>query len=224
MDTIIRIRFILQRCFTIHFDSFSILSQYLSTPSDATLRRSSGFSKSLESVLGGPQGKTRNGGPEQTRQDPQGGRRPAGGSGGMMAHSVVLEQDIRRRSEASIAPPRPPPPAFLRPKPHGMGGRDRRPTVHGVQQQQQQQHGPPWIPGSQPPPPPSGPPQMHPAPPQQGGGNLVRMGQLARSTPVLDEPGEGKSREPEVREREKNVYSTVQQARDAVVAQVGGGV
>ncbi|CAL8385053.1 unnamed protein product [Arctogadus glacialis] len=181
----------------------------------SNLQRMAGFSQSLESVLGGPQGKvSRNGVPEPSRPDPKGGRRPTG-SGGLLPPSVVLEQDPRRHSEASCAPPRPPPPTFLRSKPHNPG-RERRPTVPGGQQQQR---GPPWSQGPQPAAGGGGgPPQMHPAQPQQGGSNLGRMGQLARSTPALDEPVEVKSRAPEV--RDKNVYSTVQQARDAVVAQV----
>ncbi|KAG7271720.1 hypothetical protein CRUP_001304 [Coryphaenoides rupestris] len=186
----------------------------------------SSISRSLESVLSGPQGRPQNGGQALARPDPH-GRPPAGGggssgSGGMVARSMVVQHDTRRFSEASIPPPpRPPPPNFRRPKPHVMT-RDRRPTVHGAPS------GAPWPPG-----PlaaaPLGPPQMQaPSPPQQlqpgGGSNLVRMGQLARSTPMLDGPVEGKPREPEreadrVREREKNVYLSVQQARDAVVAQ-----
>ncbi|XP_030193943.1 non-receptor tyrosine-protein kinase TNK1 [Gadus morhua] len=177
----------------------------------SNLQRMAGFSQSLESVLGAHHGKARNGVPEPSRPDPKGGRRPTG-SGGLLPPSVVLEQDPRRRSEASCAPPpRPPPPTFLQSRPHNPG-RERRPAAPGGQQQR----GPPWSQGPQPAG--GGPPQMHPAQPQQGGSNLGRMGQLARSTPALDEPVEVKPRAPEV--RDKNVYSTVHQARDAVVAQV----
>ncbi|CAL8241977.1 unnamed protein product [Merluccius merluccius] len=186
----------------------------------SNLQKMAGMSRSLESVLGGPQGRPLNGSPALARPDPQG--RPPAGVVSMAARSMVVQQDMRRFSEASIpaAPPRPPPPTFRRPKPHGMG-RDRRPTVHGAPS------GPPWIPGPQPLPPPLGPPQMQPPPPPQQGGvvgsNLVRMGQLARSSPMLDGPADGKPRELEgerVREREKNIYSSGQQARDAVAAQV----
>ncbi|XP_051919731.1 non-receptor tyrosine-protein kinase TNK1 isoform X2 [Hippocampus zosterae] len=108
----------------------------------------------------------------------------------MAARSVVMQQDVRRFSEASVLPPpRPPPPNFKRAnwKPQ------RRPTVQPV-------------PGSSWPPPP---------PPAAGGANLVKMSQLARSTPQLDEYVDGKER---LREREKS--SPVHYARDALISQV----
>uniref|UniRef100_A0A3Q2Y024 Tyrosine kinase, non-receptor, 1 n=1 Tax=Hippocampus comes TaxID=109280 RepID=A0A3Q2Y024_HIPCM len=110
----------------------------------------------------------------------------------MAARSVVMQQDVRRFSEASVLPPpRPPPPNFKRAnwKPQ------RRPTVHP-------------IPGAVWPPPP---------PPPAGGANLVKMAQLARSTPQLDEHVDGKER---LREREKVMEAvhgvTIEEAHGAL--------
>ncbi|XP_077445070.1 non-receptor tyrosine-protein kinase TNK1 isoform X2 [Stigmatopora argus] len=103
------------------------------------------------------------------------------------ARSVVLWQDPRRFSEANVVPPpRPPPPNLKR----GNWKPQRRPTPHPLSSL--------WLPPPPPPPPPS------------GGVNLLKMSQLARSTPQLDEPGDARER---LRDREKPT-------RDALVSQV----
>ncbi|XP_049597843.1 non-receptor tyrosine-protein kinase TNK1 [Syngnathus scovelli] len=120
---------------------------------------------------------------------------PSGRAGAppMVARSVVVQQDPRRFSEASVLPPaRPPPPNLKRSnwKPQ------KRPTVHPIS-------GSHWLP---PPPPP---------PPSGGGANLAKMSQLARSTPQLDDYGDGRER---LREREKP--SPVLYTRDTLISQV----
>uniref|UniRef100_A0A668AF04 Tyrosine kinase, non-receptor, 1 n=1 Tax=Myripristis murdjan TaxID=586833 RepID=A0A668AF04_9TELE len=172
----------------------------------SNLQRMAGMSRSLESVLSGPQGRPHTGG--GVKLDHQG--RPVPSI--MMAHSVVMQQDHRRFSEASIVPPpRPPPPNFKRLRPQM---RERRPTVHPVP-------GNPWPPQMLP----QCQPQPQPLPPQvMGGSNLVKMSPMTRSTPLLDDNSESKDRDRErerVRERDKERYSPqVQHSRDAVIAQV----
>ncbi|CAL8385051.1 unnamed protein product [Arctogadus glacialis] len=151
--------------------------------------------------LGGPQGKvSRNGVPETVPAGPQ-GREASDGQRRPAAPPAWCWS----RTPGATARPAAPPPA-RRPPPscapsRTTPGGERRPTVPGGQQQQR---GPPWSQGPQPAAGGGGgAPQMHPAQPQQGGSNLGRMGQLARSTPALDEPVEVKSRAPEV--RDKNV-------------------
>ncbi|XP_061620521.1 non-receptor tyrosine-protein kinase TNK1 [Phyllopteryx taeniolatus] len=152
----------------------------------SNLFQMSGISRSLESVLSG----------HPSRAAPQG----RAAAPGMVARSVVVQQDQRRLSEASVLPPpRPPPPNLKRSnrKPQ------RRPTMHPIP-------GFPWPPS---PPAPRTTPQQPPPPP--GDANLTKMSQLARSTPQLDKPGDGRERP---REREKP--SPVHFARDSLISQV----
>ncbi|XP_061665263.1 non-receptor tyrosine-protein kinase TNK1 isoform X3 [Syngnathoides biaculeatus] len=82
----------------------------------SNLRKMSGISRSLESVLSGR--------PSRAPPSAPQGRPPV-----MAARSVVLQQDPRRFSEASVLPPpRPPPPNLKR----GNWKPQRRPTVHPV--------------------------------------------------------------------------------------------
>lgn len=157
------------------------------------------MSQSLESVLSGQRPRAHTVG--VLREDQHGRPLPSA----MIARSVMAQQDLRRFSEANLVlPPRPPLPNLKRLNIKNQ----RKPIVQ----------------------PPSGnswPPQMvmsppaqqtqPPAPfhPQQGtsGSNLVKMAQMTRSTPQLDE--DPKER---VRDREKSHY--VQNTKESLVAQV----
>lgn len=164
------------------------------------LPSSSGLAQSLESVLGGHRPRAHTVG--VLRVDQHGRPLPPV----MSANSLMMHQDPRRFSEASIVPPPRPPPPNIK----ALKKIQRRPIINSAP-------GTPWPQQMvvQP------PPQLHP-PPQQavGGSNLVKMSQLARSTPQLDEYTEGRERERErMREREK--VSHGQNARESfIVAQV----
>lgn len=168
----------------------------------SNLQKMAGMSQSLESVLGGQRPRANTGG--MVRVDQQGRLVPPV----MVARSVVTQQDPRRFSEASIIPPpRPPPPNLKRFK------AQRRPTIHPTPST-------PWPPHMVIPPPAQAHPQPPPQPPPQqvvGGSNLVKMSQMARSTPQLDEP-DSRERDRERRYREKSPH--VQSTRDTLIAQV----
>ncbi|KAG7496667.1 non-receptor tyrosine-protein kinase TNK1 [Solea senegalensis] len=165
----------------------------------SNLQKMAGLSHSLESVLSGHRPRAHTVG--VLKLDQHGRFLPPG------ANSVVMQQDPRRLSEASIPPPpRPPLPNLNRPR---VKSQRRPPTVNP-------------IPG--PPRPPQmvlNPPvhhQQQPQPPQVVGvSNLVKMAQLARSTPQLDDNTDGRERE-RVRDREKSPH--VQTTRESLIAQV----
>ncbi|XP_070710974.1 non-receptor tyrosine-protein kinase TNK1 [Pempheris klunzingeri] len=177
----------------------------------SNLQKMAGMSRSLESVLGGQRPRADTVG--AVRVDQQGRLVPSV----MVARSVVMQQDPRRFSEASIIPPpRPPPPNLkrLNMKPQ------RRPTVHPTAP------GTPWPPQVVLSPPTQTQPQPQPLPQHQplqgaGGSNLVKMANMARSTPQLDEQADNRERERErerIRERDKSPQ--VQNTRDSLIAQV----
>lgn len=174
---------------------------------------SSGISRSLESVVSGHRPRAQTVG--VIRVDQQGRLMPPV----LVAHSMVAKQDPRRFSEASIIPPpRPPPPNMKRLNLKSQ----RRPPHPG--------------PGTSWPSPlvmaPSGQTQPQPQPqtqhqpqhqPQQafGGSNLVKMSQMARSTPQLDDYTDVRERDRERernRDREKSPH--VQNTRDSLIPQV----
>ncbi len=169
--------------------------------------QSSGFSRSLESVLGGPQDQDRGpGGNAAQRADP---RRP-------MQNNLM--QDPRRFSDAIIIPPaRPPPPSFKCISPPNTGFKCIKPQMM-IQDRR---------PGN----PMGWPPQTHSPlhfqfqPQQQflGNSNLARMAHLAKSSPQLDDgPEKEKERDKEKeREREKAKERYPPQVnKEAVIAQV----
>lgn len=159
---------------------------------------SSGMSRSLESVLSGPPPRGQTSGVLRVDQH---GRLPPQV---MMAHSVMMPPDIRRMSEASInPPPRPPLPNLKHLHIRGLKKPPAYPasaaswgTQFAAQKPAQTQL------------------QTQLQPPQGAatGSNLVKMAQLNRSTPQLDEEPRERDR---TREREK-----LQSQRDALVAQV----
>ncbi|XP_030636356.1 non-receptor tyrosine-protein kinase TNK1 [Chanos chanos] len=141
---------------------------------NSNLKRMAGMSRSLESVLGEKPDKAQGG--VGTRVEL---RRPA---------HPQMSQDPRRFSDALLVlPPRPPPPNFKPINPQMMP-RNRRPMANQVPG--------PWAPQPY-------PHQLAQALQQQGvvGTNLAKTGQLAHSSPQLDDSGE-KERERE-RERER---------------------
>ncbi|XP_037832454.1 non-receptor tyrosine-protein kinase TNK1 isoform X2 [Kryptolebias marmoratus] len=161
------------------------------------LQKMAGLSQSLESVLGGSRPRGQAGG--AFRVDQHGRLMPPA------AHSVMTQQDPRRFSEASITPPpRPPLPNLKRLNVKAQ----RKPIILPAQ-------GPPW-PSPQmllSPPAQTQPQHQFSAPQGASGSNLVKMAQMARSTPQLDD----NSRERE-RPREKTHYA--QNTKDSFVAQV----
>lgn len=166
---------------------------------ESNLQKMAGMSQSLESVLSGQRPRAHTVG--VLREDQHGRPIPSV----MIARSVMAQQDPRRFSEANLAlPPRPPPPNLKRLNIKTQ----RKPIV-------QPPSGNSWP--SQmimsPPAQQTQPPAQFP--PQQGmsGSNLVKMAQMTRSTPQLDE--DPKER---VREREKSPY--VQNTKESLVAQV----
>uniref|UniRef100_A0A3P9PFW8 non-specific protein-tyrosine kinase n=1 Tax=Poecilia reticulata TaxID=8081 RepID=A0A3P9PFW8_POERE len=148
------------------------------------LQKMAGMSQSLESVLSGRRPKPQTTGP--LRVDQQGRlMAPA-----MIAQSVMVQKDLRRFSEANLpAPPRPPLPNLARVNP-----RNQRKLLAQAPAPS------PWS--SQmvlsPPPQQTQPPVQFP--PQQG--NLVKMSQMARSTPQLDDDQKERPRD-----REKSSYT-----------------
>uniref|UniRef100_A0A4W5QF96 Tyrosine kinase, non-receptor, 1 n=1 Tax=Hucho hucho TaxID=62062 RepID=A0A4W5QF96_9TELE len=177
----------------------------------SNLQKMSGMTRSLESVLSGPQSRTVGG----VKVDPRRGPLPSA----MVARSVVVQQDPHRFSEASInPPPRPLPPNLKRVKiPQVALIRVWRPVNPS--------------PGSLWPPQPQKHPQqqiLQPPQPQlqqtMGGSDLGKMAHMARPNPALDDYGE-KERDQEkewvVRERERERYPPqVQHTREAFIAQV----
>ncbi|XP_014844784.1 PREDICTED: non-receptor tyrosine-protein kinase TNK1 [Poecilia mexicana] len=159
------------------------------------LQKMAGMSQSLESVLSGRRPKPQISGPFRVDQQ---GRLMAPA---MVAQSVMVQKDPRRLSEANLpAPPRPPPPNLARVNPRNQ----RKPPAQAPAPS-------PWP--SQmilsPPPQQTQPPAQFP--PQQG--NLVKMSQMARSTPQLDDDQKERSRD-----REKSSYT--QNTKESLVAQV----
>ncbi|XP_016526530.1 non-receptor tyrosine-protein kinase TNK1 [Poecilia formosa] len=159
------------------------------------LQKMAGMSQSLESVLSGSRPKPQTSGPFRVDQQ---GRLIAPA---MVAQSVMVQKDPRRLSEANLpAPPRPPLPNLARVNPRNQ----RKPPAQAPAPS-------PWP--SQmilsPPPQQTQPPVQFP--PQQG--NLVKMSQMARSTPQLDDDQRERSRD-----REKLSYT--QNTKESLVAQV----
>ncbi|XP_014885155.1 non-receptor tyrosine-protein kinase TNK1 [Poecilia latipinna] len=159
------------------------------------LQKMAGMSQSLESVLSGSRPKPQTSGPFRVDQQ---GRLIAPA---MVAQSVMVQKDPRRLSEANLpAPPRPPLPNLARVNQRNQ----RKPPAQAPAPS-------PWP--SQmilsPPPQQTQPPVQFP--PQQG--NLVKMSQMARSTPQLDDDQRERSRD-----REKLSYT--QNTKESLVAQV----
>ncbi|XP_054880382.1 non-receptor tyrosine-protein kinase TNK1 [Poeciliopsis prolifica] len=159
------------------------------------LQKMAGMSRSLESVLGGHRPKPQTTAPFRVDQQ---GRLMAHA---MVAQSMMVPKDPRRLSEANLpAPPRPPLPNLARLNPRTQ----RKPPAPVA---------PSWP--SQmilsPPSQQTQPPVLFP--PQQGmlNSNPVKMSQMARSTPQLDDD----QRE---RAREKPPYP--QNTKESLVAQV----
>ncbi|KAM4713848.1 non-receptor tyrosine-protein kinase TNK1 isoform 2-T2 [Anableps anableps] len=162
------------------------------------LQKMAGMSQSLESVLSGHRPRIQT--VAAFRVD-QHGRLVAPA---VVTHGVMVPKDPRRLSEAGLAPPpRPPLPNLKRLNMRNQ----RKPIVQPI--------GTPWP--SQmvlsPPTQQTQPPAQ--LPPQQDmmGSNLVKMAQMTRSTPQLDEDQKDR-----VRDREKSPY--VQNTNDSLVAQV----
>lgn len=134
----------------------------------------------------------------------------------MAAHSMVMQKDPRRFSEASIVPPpRPPPPNLKRLNMKTQ----RRPAGHpvaGMLWPPQMVSSPAVLTQHQPQPQPQAQP---PHPPQMnaGGSNLMKMGQMARSTPQLDDYTDNRERE---RNRDREKQPHVQNTRDHLISQV----
>lgn len=177
-----------------------------------TIPLSPGMTRSLESVLSGPQNRTVGG----VKVDPRRGPLP----NAMVVRSVVVQQDPHRLSEASInPPPRPLPPNLKRSKiPQVALIRDRRPVNPSP--------GSLWPPQTQ-----KHPQQQMLQPPQpqlqqtMGGSDLGKMAHMAWSK--LDDYG-NKERDQEkewvVRERERERYPPqVQHTREAFIVQVLNG-
>lgn len=154
------------------------------------------MSRSLESVLSGHRPRSHT--VTTVRVDQQGRLVPPV----MAAHSVMMQKDPRRFSEASIGPPpRPPPPNFKRPNMKSQ----RRPVILPVPGAQW----PPHVVASA-----AAQPQIQNQP-QQSASNLVKMAQMARSTPQLDDNADSRDRD---RSREKAHH--LQNTRDALISQV----
>ncbi|KAE8279086.1 Activated CDC42 kinase 1 [Larimichthys crocea] len=198
-------------------ESLEETSSWRSSPArekeGSNLQKMAGISRSLESVVSGHRPRAQTVG--VIRVDQQGRLMPPV----LVAHSMVAKQDPRRFSEASIIPPpRPPPPNMKR-----LNLKSQRRPPHPGQ-------GTSW------PSPlvmaPSGQTQPQPQPqtqhqpqhqPQQafGGSNLVKMSQMARSTPQLDDYTDVRERDRERernRDREKSPH--VQNTRDSLIPQV----
>ncbi|XP_005172355.2 non-receptor tyrosine-protein kinase TNK1 isoform X1 [Danio rerio] len=170
----------------------------------SNLKKMAGMSRSLESVLGGPQDKGRGVGVNAAQRSDQ--RR------NMQNNNVI--QDPRRFSDAVvIPPPRPPPPNIKSIKPQMMMMfLDRRAANPSG-----------WSPQTQ------AQPQFQPQQQGLGTSNLTRMTHLAKSSPQLDDAIEkDKEREKEQereREREKGKerYPPLVD-KEAVIAQVQAAV
>ncbi|XP_063043454.1 non-receptor tyrosine-protein kinase TNK1 [Engraulis encrasicolus] len=182
----------------------------------SNLKKMSGMSRSLESVLASPPNREQRAGNPGGRQ--LDGHRPMNTAfpGGQ------VHKDPRRFSDANIVPPpRPPPPNMkLLKYPPMMGGRERRPATQVLLP-------PPPAPPAAPPPAAPGPqqhpqllqmqPHPHPQPHHSGApSNLARMAHMARSTPQLDE-GCGGDRD---RERLREKYPQVQLDKEGLIKQV----
>ncbi|XP_030609710.1 non-receptor tyrosine-protein kinase TNK1 isoform X2 [Archocentrus centrarchus] len=170
----------------------------------SNLQRMAGLAQSLESVLGGHRPRAHTVG--VLRVDQHGKPIPPV----MAAHGLMMQQDPRRFSEASIVPPPRPPLPNIK----ALKKLQRRPIVNNASgtswpQQMVSSH----LMQTQP------QPQLQPHPQQPvGGSNLLKMSQLARSTPQLDEYTESRERDRErIREREK--MSHVQNT-SVIIAQV----
>uniref|UniRef100_A0A1A8FN27 non-specific protein-tyrosine kinase n=1 Tax=Nothobranchius korthausae TaxID=1143690 RepID=A0A1A8FN27_9TELE len=181
----------------------------------SNLQKMAGMTRSLESVLGEPRPRSQT--VEAFRVD-QHGRL-------MAAHSVAMQQDSRRFSEASInLPPRPPPPNLkhfseasinppLRPPPpnqkrFNMKGQ-RKPIVQqgpGTQWPAQMILSPPAQ---------TQPQHLFPPPPNPSGSNLMKMAQLARSTPQLNDDNKERDQE---RRRDREKYA--QNPKESLISQV----
>lgn len=124
----------------------------------------------------------------------------------MGSHGVMIQQDPRRFSEAGLAPPpRPPLPNIKRLNIKGQ----RKPIVVPAS-------GPSWPNQMILSPPAQTQPQNQFSPPQPASGsNLMKMAQLARSSPQLDEDVRERDRE---RAREKTHYA--QNTKEGIVSQV----
>ncbi|TKS92748.1 Activated CDC42 kinase 1 [Collichthys lucidus] len=181
----------------------------------SNLQKMAGISRSLESVVSGHRPRTQTVG--VIRVDQQGRLMPPV----LVAHSMVAKQDPRRFSEASIIPPpRPPPPNMKRlnlksqrrPPHPGPGTSWPSPLIMAPSGQTQ----------PQPQPQTQHQPQHQPQPQQVfGGSNLVKMSQMARSTPQLDDYTDVRERDRERdrnRDREKSPH--VQNTRDSLIPQV----
>ncbi|AWO97616.1 putative non-receptor tyrosine-protein kinase TNK1 [Scophthalmus maximus] len=174
----------------------------------SNLQKMAGMSRSLESVLSEHRPRAHTVG--AIRVDQQGRLMPPV----LAAHSVMMQQDTRRFSEASIAPPpRPPLPNLKRLNMKSQ----RRPIVNPPP-------GNPWPPQVVLSPPAQPQPQPQPQhPPQQGvgGSNLAKMAHLARSSPLLDDSGDGRERDRErERSRDREKPPHVPNTRESLVAQV----
>ncbi|KAF7230300.1 non-receptor tyrosine-protein kinase TNK1 [Nothobranchius furzeri] len=181
----------------------------------SNLQKMAGMTRSLESVLGEPRPRSQT--VEAFKVD-QHGRLVA-------AHGVAMQQDPRRFSEASInLPPRPPPPNLkhfseastnppLRPPPpnhkrFNMKGQ-RKPIV-------QQSPGTQWPAQMILSPPAQTQPQhLFPPPPNHSGSNLMKMAQLARSTPQLYDDNKERDQE---RRRDREKYA--QNPKESLISQV----
>ncbi|KAG9274243.1 non-receptor tyrosine-protein kinase TNK1 [Astyanax mexicanus] len=184
----------------------------------SNLKKMAGMSRSLESVLGVSQNKSQEGRGSLAQRPHV--RKP------IPAHLI---QDIRRFSDASgiVPPARPPPPVFKRLRHQQTVFRDRRAAVQGS-----------WAPppnlNFQPQTQIQPQPQPQPQAQQQGMGvsNLVRMAQLARSTPQLDNDLEKDKEREKEREREKEKERMQERyppqvqvdTKDALIAQVQAAV
>lgn len=158
------------------------------------------MSQSLESVLGGSRPRAHMGG--AFRVDQHGRLVPQLKE----AHSMLIQQDPRRFSEAGIAPPpRPPLPNIKRLNLKVQ----RKPLVLPAS-------GPSWSNQMILSPPAQTQPQNQFSSPQPpSGSNLMKMAQLARSSPQLDEEVKERDRD---RAREKTHYAQI--TKESIVSQV----
>uniref|UniRef100_A0AAR2LV92 Protein kinase domain-containing protein n=1 Tax=Pygocentrus nattereri TaxID=42514 RepID=A0AAR2LV92_PYGNA len=173
----------------------------------SNLKKMAGMSRSLESVLGVSNDKSQGGGGSLAQRTHVRKAIPA-----------HLLQDPRRFSDCSgiMPPPRPPPPNFKRIRPQQMVNRDRRVAGNATPAS--------WHP----PPHPNLQPQLQ----QQqvmGPSNLVKMAQLAKSTPQIDNDFEKEREREKEKEREKERarerYPTqVQTDKEAIMVQVQAAV
>ncbi|XP_066536639.1 non-receptor tyrosine-protein kinase TNK1 [Hoplias malabaricus] len=172
----------------------------------SNLKKMAGMSRSLESVLGTSNDKSQGGGGGSLAQRTH-ARKP------IPAHLI---QDHRRFSDSSgiVPPARPPPPNFKRIKAQQMVMRDRRLPVNIAV-------------GSWPPPPhPNVPPQAHQQQQQQvmEVSNLVRMAQLAKSTPQVDGDLEKEREREKERDKERVRERYPPQVQSDKVAQLQAAV